>query len=153
MTDLFSRRRATTILLAAAVWTAGVWGSRIGLITGDELGDWPNIVRIVVSLAFAPVLAYLAFRVHRAGRSGASAVLAAFSGWMVIVWIPSLLSVSAGDSSAAFKLVHTVLAVVSLAFGASTAGQARREKSAARGSAAAAKPGVGANTDRADLGR
>jgi hypothetical protein len=122
------QRRATFLLAAAALWTAGVWGSRIRLMTEDEVADWTNLARIVSSLAFAIALGILAVRVHRTGRSGAPGLLAGFSILMVIVWIPSLLSVAAGDYAPAFKAVHAGLAVISIAFGAATAGQARRER-------------------------
>ena len=45
-------------------------------------------------------------------------VLLTFAGLMIIIWIRSVFSVLNDDESLAFKLVHIVLAAVSIGFGA-----------------------------------
>ena len=127
MDHSFSTRSVALLLALAGAWNALVWGSRLRLMTPEEANDWANLARVVISLAFGIVLFALALQARRRGVSGAPRVLVAVSLWTLVVWIPSMFSVAAGAGSAAFKAVHVVLAVISLAFGAALAGQARRE--------------------------
>lgn len=48
----------------------------------------------------------------------AAVVLLAAAAWTAYVWITRLVILSGGDESTGFKVVHAVLAVVSLGFGA-----------------------------------
>lgn len=132
MIDPSNQRYVAPTLVLAGLWTAAVWGSRLRLLTAGEAANWPTVARIVVSLALAGMLLLLAVGASSRQSSGAPAILFAFSVWMVIVWVPATLSVAAGNGSLSFKGVHTVLAIVSLAFGAALAGQARREMTFSR---------------------
>ncbi|MDH3499536.1 MAG: hypothetical protein OEM97_05400, partial [Acidimicrobiia bacterium] len=108
------------------------WGSRARLLTNADAAEWTNVARIGVSLALAAALLVLAVRARRRTVSGAPLILVAFSAWMVSVWAPSVLSVAAGDGDAPFKIVHSVLAIVSIGLGAALVGHARRETTFSR---------------------
>lgn len=121
-------RRDVLVLAGAAAWTLFVWSSRVGLAAADPSVTWLSWARIALSLTFGVVLVLLAVRSHTGTRSSwAAGVMVAFAGWMVVVWMPSLVSVLAGEYDAAFKLVHALLAIASLAVGTLVAGVARRE--------------------------
>ena len=47
---------------------------------------------------------------------GQANLLRAFSSWTVYVWVTRMWNIWRDDQSVGFKLVHTVLAVVSIAF-------------------------------------
>ena len=115
---------ARLILGLSAVWTAAVWATRIDLLA-DSASTWARW-RIAISLGFAVILLVLWWRPHETQSRLAVFGMAAYGAWMIVVWAPSLVVTLASDASAAFQLVHTVLAVVSLASGATVAGLARR---------------------------
>ena len=127
MNHLTSPRLVAPLLASAGLWTLFVWGSRARLLTPEEGAGWSAWARIGGSILFGLILLALAWRARTTGYSGGPLVLITFSVWMVVLWIPSILSVAAGTETTAFKLVHLALAVVSLGFGAALAGQARRE--------------------------
>lgn len=106
--------RPAFVLAVSAAWTAVVWGSRVRLLGGEGTTiDW---IRIGGSLAFAVVLFRIARRLRRHSPINLSHVLAisGYAVWMIALWVPSVLSVSAGGYSFGFVTVHTVLALVSL---------------------------------------
>lgn len=113
-------RRMAGWAFAAAVWTFIAWGNRIGLLTGDEAGDWWNWVRIGGSLLLGVLLAVIGVALVR-GRPLAkwmAGVFVLFGALMLVIWLRSSISVLTGDESIGFKVVHVVLAVVSIGFGA-----------------------------------
>lgn len=93
-------------------WSLITWGGRIGLLTGaesDQIWTWVRIAGSLVT-AFAAGIGLLM-------ALGAVRVLVAVYGALaVVVWGTSLVSVFGdAETTAAFKLVHSVLAVISLA--------------------------------------
>lgn len=120
--------RETIVLALAGLWTLVVWATRLRIASSDAETSWTDWARILVSLIFGLILAALAISLRRGARNkwGAAAMIG-FALWMVIVWVPSLVGVLAGDQSSAFKLVHSALAMGSLAVGALIGGLARRE--------------------------
>jgi hypothetical protein len=114
-----TQRRAAWWAAAAAVWTFVVWGNRIGLLTGDEASDPWTWIRVGGSLLFGVALVGIAVLLWR-GRSVApwmAGVFVAFGVLMLVVWIRSAVTVLSGDESVAFKVVHVVLALVSIWLG------------------------------------
>ncbi len=104
---------------AAALWTFIAWGNRIGLLTGDEASEPWTWIRVGGSLAFGVALAVVAVLLWRGASTSRSmaAVFVGFGVLMLVVWLRSALSVLTGDESAAFKVVHIVLATISIGFG------------------------------------
>lgn len=102
-----SETRRRWILAAAIIgWTAVAWGGRLGLLVGGEdLWAW---IRIGVSIGLALLAGaalVLAPTTRWAGWS-----LAAFAGWVFVIWSRSLIVNWIGSGSLPFRLVHTVLA-------------------------------------------
>ena len=91
---------------ALAVLTLLVWGVRIRNAVG-ELG--PTLLAITfVALAVAVLLT-------KAGRTATLAL----AGWTVLVWVVRIIDIAVfSDHEAAFVVVHTVLAVVSVSLAA-----------------------------------
>lgn len=116
------------------VWAAVTWGGRIGLLAGDE--TFVSKARIAVSLAVA-LLAVVAILTR---ATWVPYAVGLYSGTNLLVWSTSVVSVL-GDpsSSVAFKLVHLVLAAVSIGIAAtawvlviSRSGPASERRSGAR---------------------
>lgn len=66
-------RRRAWLLIAAAVWTAWVWLTRLGIVLNDENTAGFRVVHgvlIVVSLAFAAALGVVGVRMLREPGSG-----------------------------------------------------------------------------------
>ena len=111
---------------ALAAFTLFTWGTRIR----NAAGDHEPITAYVVPIALV-VIALAA--IVRAGRWGPLLVIAASLAWLVRV--PFIL---VGDYSAGFKVVHTMLAVVTWLLAAwtvrsgSRGARARQPRSTAR---------------------
>ncbi|NNC75076.1 MAG: hypothetical protein HKN93_06140 [Acidimicrobiia bacterium] len=105
----------------AGVWTLLIWGSRVRLLTGDEAAKTDVWIRIITSLVLgAAVLAMaLLARADGPARWGVGVVWA-FAGWMALVWVSSAFNVFVNEHSSAFRIVHTVLAVVSIGLAVAT---------------------------------
>ena len=93
-----------------AVWAAVTWGGRIGLLTGDVSG-WAK-VRIAVSLVLAFV-AVIGLGSRVAWRKPA---VVAYAAGVFVIWGSSMVSVMTDSTtSVPFRLVHTFLALGSMA--------------------------------------
>lgn len=112
-------RRVAWWAAAAAGWTFIAWGNRIGLLTGDEASDPWTWVRVGGSLLFGVALAVIAVELWR-GKPLVRWMAGVFVGFgilMLVVWLRSAFSVLGDDESVAFKVVHVVLAAISIGFG------------------------------------
>jgi hypothetical protein len=105
------------VLLALPIWTLVVWATRLRIITDTDQPKSTVIVPVILT-----VLAVVALIDRR--RRGVLVLAAA----TVVVWIVRLPLVLTHQHSAGFKVVHAVLAVVSLAlaYGALRAVSRRR---------------------------
>ncbi len=114
-----SGQRVATWSGAAALWTFIAWGNRIGLLTGDEASEPWTWIRVGGSLAFGVLLALVAIPLWRGASVSAwmATVFVGFGVLMLVVWLRSAVSVLGGDESAGFKVVHVVLATISIGFG------------------------------------
>lgn len=102
-------RRGLGIVIIA--WALVSWGGRIGLLTGPESAELVTWLRIVGSIVTAAIAA-AALVVDAPWMRPATWL---YAGTVAAVWLTSLASVWAdGSNSTGFRLVHTVLAVVSL---------------------------------------
>jgi hypothetical protein len=96
------------VLYALPIWTLLIWTTRIRNVVA---GDW-SAADLVLPVGLT-VLAVLALVRRRPGLQVLAAATAA-------VWVVRLPLVLVHDHPAAFKVVHAVLAVVSLALAALT---------------------------------
>ena len=123
------RRRPATV--AFVIWTFFVWTTRIGNIwRDDELtsGEKWSSTAIAASftvLAVAVVVTFLR-------RSGARATLAvdALAAWTTGVWVVRAIGITFADHSVGFKVVHLVLAAVSIALAYLACREVRRPREA-----------------------
>lgn len=104
------------VVLALVVWTFLVWTTRIGNIwRDDDLDDAGKLGRTGLALSFTVLaLAVVVFGWRKATETGRRALLA-LAGWTVAVWVVRSTAMLAGDWDAGFKVVHTLLALVSIA--------------------------------------
>ena len=102
-------RRNAVFPAAFAAWTVFVWGTRIRNIARDG----GTSLSLAVSVALVVLAVVVAVSLVRAGHPRwAVPTLAAAT---VVAWAVRAPQILLGDHSGAFKVVHTVLAVVSVA--------------------------------------
>ncbi len=98
--------------LILAVWTFLVWTTRIRNIwTDDDLTIGGQVWRTGLAGIFT-IFAIGTVVLWRRGR-GAAKWVRAFAVWTIGVWAIRAIQIGLADHGAAFKVVHTVLAVVS----------------------------------------
>ena len=103
-------RRDALVPAALAGWTAFVWGTRVRNITRDGGGGG---LSLLVALAMVVLAAVVAVSLVRGGQPRwAVPALAAAT---VAAWAVRTPAILLGDEGAAFKVVHTALALVSIA--------------------------------------
>ena len=108
-----TRPRPLALLLAA--WTVLVWTTRIRNVLGDDaLDGGAKAGRVALSLSFTALAVIVAWAALRRVDLLRFAVLV-LAGWTVGVWVARAVGIVRGDHSAAFVVVHLVLAVVSIA--------------------------------------
>jgi hypothetical protein len=114
-----TERRVTLWTAGAALWTFITWGNRIGLLTGDEASDPWTWIRVGGSLLFGLALAGVALTLWRGWpfSSWMARIFVGFGILMLVIWLRSAFSVLGDDESVAFKVVHIVLAAISIGFG------------------------------------
>jgi hypothetical protein len=134
------RRHPATVALVA--WTFLVWTTRIANIWRDaELDTGERWGRTLLALSFTVLaIAVAVVAVRRLGRATVVAV-GVLAAWTVTVWTVRGIGILAADYDPAFKVVHTVLAVVSIVLAWLAWRETRRE---------AARPPT---TDRVPAGR
>jgi hypothetical protein len=109
---MLRRHRAT---IALVVWTFFVWTTRIGNIWRDaDLDTGGKVGRTVLALSFTLLAVAVVVALWRRARWTGKAVLT-LAGWTIGVWLVRDASILLGDHEVGFKVVHTVLAVVSIA--------------------------------------
>ena len=113
------RRLRPALVLSG--WTFLVWTTRIRNIWTDEsLTTAGQIGRTALALSFtafavAVVAIWLRARGPGTASPAAVAVIRAFAGWTIGVWLVRGVQIAAGDHGAAFVAVHTALALASVA--------------------------------------
>ena len=108
-------------VVALVAWTFFVWTTRIGNIWNDEgldtAGKWGRTALALSFTVLAVVVVVALVKRHRHPGWLKPAVLA-LAAWTTAVWVVRDTSILVGDHDTAFKVVHTVLAVVSIALAA-----------------------------------
>ena len=104
--------RRTALLLAG--WTVFVWTTRIRNVLGDDsLDGGAKAGRVALSLSFTALAGLVVWAALRHGDRLRPAVLL-LAGWTVGVWVVRSVGIARGGHSAAFVVVHLVLAAVSI---------------------------------------
>lgn len=110
------------------LWAAVTWGGRIGLLTGPEADDPWTWIRVLGSLVVAAGAGVALFR----PVPGSRMLLGVYAVVTTAVWGTSLVSVWTTDHETAFRVVHTVLALVSFALAAAAASAALNRRPSSR---------------------
>jgi hypothetical protein len=111
-----------------------VWTTRIRNIWGDDtLSTSEQVASTALALSFTVLALVALVTVLRPPARGRVATLAvdALAAWTVAVWAVRVPSILLHDHGAAFKVVHTVLAVVSVALAVLAVREVRRQGRAA----------------------
>jgi hypothetical protein len=97
------------------VWNVAIWATRVrNILRDDDLSDGGKAGWLVPALVFT-VAGLVALAAWARGRDGFVRPLAAAAVLTILYWPVRLVLVLVGDEGAAFKAVHAVLAVVSVA--------------------------------------
>jgi hypothetical protein len=106
--------RSHRAALALVVWTFFVWTTRIGNIWRDEdLDAAGKVGRTALALSFTVLAIAVIVALWRRASWTGNAVLA-LAGWTTLVWAIQGIGILIRDHDIGFKVVHTVLAVVSI---------------------------------------
>lgn len=118
-----TRPLATGALVA---WTFLVWTFRIGTIwSDDEASTGSQVFRTALALTFTGLAVVVAWRLWR-GTPGLRAPVLALAVLTTVVWFVRVPAIAWADHDAAFVVVHTVLAVVSVGLAFAAAREVRR---------------------------
>ncbi len=135
MSDL--RRHKVTVALVA--WTFLAWTTRIGNIWRDgdldTAGKWG---RTALALSFTVLAIGVVVALGRRAPRPLVAVVGALAAWTTGVWIVRGAGIVTADHAVGFKVVHSVLAVISIVLAAVAWRETRR---------VAASPGGGRRDD------
>jgi hypothetical protein len=103
-------------MVAALVgWTLFVWTTRVGNIWRDHALDaGQKLGRTGLALSFT-VLAVVALVAWVQRRSWLTPAVFVLAGWTTAVWIERSVGIALDHHSAAFVIVHVILAVISVA--------------------------------------
>lgn len=108
--------RRMPIVVALVVWTLVIWSQRISNIWQDQdLDTSGQLSRTALAASFVGLALVVAVAGWRAGRETLVRAVAVLGLWTGAVWLVRATGILLGDHGAAFKLVHTVLAAVSVA--------------------------------------
>lgn len=98
---------------ALVAWTVLVWTTRIANIwQDDDLESAQQLLRTALAVSFTALAATTAWALWRRPAWLAPAVRL-FAGWTLGVWAVRSTAIALGDHSAAFVVVHLVLALAS----------------------------------------
>jgi hypothetical protein len=126
------RRRPFALALVA--WTFFVWTTRIGNIWRDaDLDTGEKVSRTGLALSFTLLALAVVGALWRGSARTRLVAVGALAGWSTAVWIVRDARILVADHEVGFKVVHTVLAVVSIVLSVLAWREARHpETSAAR---------------------
>jgi hypothetical protein len=130
------RRRPFALALVA--WTFFVWTTRIGNIWRDaDLDTGEKVGRTGLALSFTLLALAVVGALWRGSARTRLVAVGALAAWSTAVWIVRDARILVADHEVGFKVVHTVLAVVSILLSVLAWREARRaEISAVRDGAA-----------------
>ena len=127
------RRRPFALALVA--WTFFVWTTRIGNIWRDaDLDTGEKVGRTGLALSFTLLALAVVGALWRGSARTRLVAVGALAAWSTAVWVVRDARILVADHEVGFKVVHTVLAVVSIGLSVLAWREARR---ASRGVTAA----------------
>lgn len=111
-------RRVVSPVLVLVAWTLFVWVGRVrNIAADDDLEGWGRVGRLALSVSFVVLgVATLFALVRRSARGRLlDALVLVLASWTTLVWVVRGAGIVYADHDLAFKAVHIVLAVVSIA--------------------------------------
>jgi hypothetical protein len=115
-------------------WTFFVWTTRLANIWRDSsLDTGDKIGRTGLALSFTLLAVAVVIALWRRAPRATLVSVGALAGWSVAVWVVRDARIVLADHDVAFKVVHTVLAVVSIALAALAWREERRAHRAESG--------------------
>jgi hypothetical protein len=112
-------RRYPGAVVALVVWTLFVWSTRFGTIwSDDDLDTAGKLGRTALGLSFTVLAITVAVAAWRRAAVALRWSVVALAGWTTAVWLVRSVGITVGDHEVGFKVVHLVLAVVSIALSA-----------------------------------
>ena len=107
------RRRPYALALVA--WTFFVWTTRIGNIWRDaDLDTGEKVGRTGLALSFTVLAVGVLVALWRGSPRARTVAVGALAAWSTAVWVVRDARILVADHEVGFKVVHTVLAVVSI---------------------------------------
>lgn len=134
------RHRAAAALVA---WTFLVWTTRIANIWRDaDLDTGERWGRTLLAVSFTVLAIAAAVALWRRLGQATVVTVGALAAWTIAVWVVRGIGILAADHDLGFKVVHTVLAVVSIVLAVLAWPETRREtrREAARPATSAPVP-------------
>jgi hypothetical protein len=105
-------------VLVLLAWTLFVWVGRVrNIVADDDLAGWGRVGRLALAVSFVVLgVATLVALVRRSVRGRLlDALVLVLASWTTLVWVVRGAGIVYADHDFAFKAVHVVLAVVSIA--------------------------------------
>lgn len=137
--------RRRPFALALVGWTFFVWTTRIANIWRDgALDTGEKVGRTGLALSFTLLAIAVVVTLWRRLPQASLVAVGALAGWSVAVWVVRDVRILFADHEMGFKVVHTVLAVVSIVLAALAWREARRPRPDATGARPTAATAVSA---------
>lgn len=119
------RRHRSALVLVA--WTFFVWTTRIANVWRDaDLDAGEKLGRTGLAASFTVLAVAVLVAVWRGSARSRLMAVGALAGWSTAVWVVRDARIIAADHDLGFTVVHTVLAVVSIALSVVAWREARR---------------------------
>jgi hypothetical protein len=135
------RRRPFALTLVG--WTFFVWTTRIANIWRDDaLDTGEKVGRTGLALSFTLLAIAVVVTLWRRLPQASLVAVGGLAAWSVAVWVVRDVRILFADHEVGFKVVHTVLAVVSIGLAALAWREARRVRPGATGARPAAATAV-----------
>lgn len=113
-------------MVGFVAWTLAVWVGRIRNIWSDEdLDTAGQLGRSLLALSFVLGAVLVVVAVWRAAPATLLKVVGAVAVWTAAVWVVRSVDIVIGDWGVGFKLVHSALAMVSIALAAAAFNECR----------------------------
>ena len=120
------RRHRSTVALV--VWTFLVWTTRIANIWRDaDLDTGERWGRTLLALSFTVLAIAVVVALRRRLLQPTVVAVGALAAWTIAVWVVRGIGILAADHDGGFKVVHTMLAVVSIVLAVLAWREKRRE--------------------------
>jgi hypothetical protein len=120
------RRHRSTVALV--VWTFLVWTTRIAIIWRDaDLDTGERWGRTLLALSFTVLAIAVVVALRRRLLQPTVVAVGALAAWTIVVWVVRGIGILAADHGGGFKVVHTMLAVVSIVLAVLAWRETRRE--------------------------